>query len=244
MKINLVIIFLVFVTFFSCNSTPNNGSAEKEKSTNDSTQVVTKYYKHSDIIEYKIPVLKGTGIKHGSQERLYRNGSLYSSIPYTNGKKEGTAFTYYQAAEGAKPKVWKEQLYKSNMLNGMCKRYHKDGTLQAEYEYKNGLQSVGLKEYYKSGKLIKQPTLIISKQQGSNGYSVTAKLSDKTAKVNYFIGALEEGKYLPKGLKPLPVKNGISQSRVSSNKNSVTITAVYSTRYNNKGIVSKTIRLQ
>lgn len=86
----------------------------------------------------------GSGIKHGIQKRFYRNGSLYSTIPYRQGKRADTAFTYNLAADGGKSNVWKEQLYKNNHLDGICKRYHADGMLLAEYEYKNGLQRVGL----------------------------------------------------------------------------------------------------
>jgi hypothetical protein len=61
--------------------------------------------------------------------------------------------------------------------------------------------------------------------------------------VDYFIGNLVEGKYLPKGLKGLQVKNGLGEVMVGTSEKSVTITAVFTTRYRNKCLLSKTIKL-
>lgn len=228
----------------SCNTSPKQPTDETTKPENDSTEIAIKYYKGTtDLVEYEIPILKGTKIRRGIQKRYYRNGSLYSAIPYTNDKRTGTAYTYYPASPEFKPSVWKEQNYENNLLNGICKRYHNDGTLQSEYEYKNGDPAIGMKEYSKSGKLLKQPTLIVSANRTASGYYVSARLSNDLQEVDYFIGNLVEGKYLPKGLKGLQVKNGMGEVMVATSKKSITITAVFSTRYRNKCLVSKTIKL-
>lgn len=241
-------IFFVVAAFFflgSCNTKPQPKNKQAAKTENDSIEVVYKPYSGTtDLTEYEIPIRKGTKVKHGIQKRFYRNGSLYSEIPYKNGKRVGTAYTYYPAAPGVKPAVWKEQNYVENKLNGICKRYHDDGTLQAEYEYKNGNPAVGLKEYSKSGKAIKQPTLIISSNRTARGYYVSIRLSNKQKNVDYFIGNLVDGKYLPKGLKKLQVKNGLGEVMVDNSTKNVTLTAVFATRYRNKCIISKTISLQ
>ncbi len=245
MKINLFLLIFALAFLFSCTIRPKNVPVQIEKAVDDSIQVVYQPYKGTqDLIEYEIPILRGTKIKHGVQKRFYRNGSLYSSIPYEKGKRQGTAYTYYQSAEGFEPKVWKEQLYEDNMLNGICKRYHDDGTLQAEYEYKNGNPALGLKEYSKNGKEITQPTLILTATRAATGYYVTAQLSKKMSNTDYFIGNLTEGKYMPRGLKGLQIKNGVGQIIVDASKKKVTITAVYTTRYRNKCLISKTINLQ
>lgn len=244
MKLNLFILFAIAILISSCNTSSKQQAEGTTKPENDSTEIVLKHYKGTtDLVEYKIPILKGTKIRHGIQKRYYRNGSLYSAIPYKNDKRIGTAYTYYPAAPGFKPAVWKEQNYENNLLSGICKRYHDDGMLQAEYEYKNGNPAIGMKEYSKSGKLLKQPTLIVSANRTASGYYVSARLSNDLKKVDYFIGNIVEGKYLPKGLKGLQVKNGLGEIMVDPSKKSVTITAVFTTRYHNKCLLSKTIKL-
>lgn len=244
MKRNFFILLIVIIGISSCNTNQKQVNVDEEKAENDSIQIVLKPYENTkDLVEYEIPILKGTSIKHGIQKRYYRSGSLYSEIPYKNGKRVGTAYTYYLAAEGVKPVVWKEQNYTNNVLNGICKRYHENGTLQAEYEYKNGNPGTGLKEFSQSGKPINQPTLIVSANRTASGYYISARLSNDLKNVDYFIGNLIEGKYLPNGLKGLQVKNGLGEIMLDSSEKSVTITAVFATRYRNKCLLSKTIKL-
>lgn len=243
--ISFVGIFVLMLVL-SCTYRPKEEAKTETQDTDkkDSILVVQKPFESSpNVIEYEIPVIRGTQMKHGVQKRFYKHGSLYSTIPYSFGIREGVAFTYYPAAEGVKPMVWKEQSYKKNKLDGICKRYHKDGTLQAEYEYKDGMQAVGLKEYTQSGKEIKLPTLNLTRNRVHSGILITANLSNNSKKVNYYLGPLVDGKFLPKGLKALQVKNGEGQIIYKGNNKQVTITAVYSTRYRNKYLVSKTISL-
>ena len=199
-------------------------------------------YKNSTTaVEYEIPVVKGTNIKHGTQKRYYRHGSLYSEIPYVAGKRDGLAITYYPVTVDAKSIVWKEQAYKDDNLEGICKRYHRNGELQAEYEYKNGLPAVGLQEYYQSGNPVKLPELVLNKTRTLEIFYITARLSDSSKNVDYFIGDLVEGKYLPANLKGLQVVNGVGEILVSLTTKQVTITAVKFTKYKNRYIVSKSI---
>ncbi len=227
----------------SCSSESKKTNPKSDQTQNDSIQVIEKPYKNSTKTEYEIPVLKGSTMKHGIQKRYYLGGSLYSTIPYDHGLKQGTACTYYQAAPGNEPQVWKEQPYVHNQLSGICKRFHRDGTLQAEYEYKDGLPAVGLKEYSESGKPLSQPSLVVTKSKVNNGYYITARLTDNLEKADYYFGDLKHGKYLPKNLKAMQVKQGLGEIVVYKESGSVTITAVYSTRYRNRGLVSKTIKL-
>ncbi|MBN1986558.1 MAG: hypothetical protein JW761_09660 [Prolixibacteraceae bacterium] len=240
MKPKFIIPFLLSFMLFNCNQ-PQKETIKKD-SVPDGISVIKKPYKNSpNVIEYEIPVVKGTDIKHGIQKRYYQHGSLYSEIPYLAGKRNGIAYTYYPVTGNAEPVVWKEQPYKDNQLDGICKRYHSDGKLQAEYEYKNGLPATGLKEFYQSGNPVKLPGLILNKTRTANHYYVTARLSDGTKNVDYFIGDLVEGKYLPENLKALQVVNGEGEILVPLTTKKITITAVTFTDYQNRHIVSKSI---
>lgn len=238
MKTKYIIAFLLFFSLFSCNQTkkgiPNNETAQ------DSVTIITQAFKNSpNVIELEVPVLRGTQTKHGVQKRFYLHGSLYSEIPYKNGNRNGIALTYYPGTKDAKPIVWKEQPYINNKLEGICRRYHQNGKLQAEYEYKNGLPATGLKEYYQSGNPVKFPDLTLKYVRTADNYFITAKLTNGSKKVDFFIGDLVEGKYLPKTLKGLQVVNGVGEILVPLSAKEVTITALNSTDYSNSYIISK-----
>jgi hypothetical protein len=242
MKPFLIILGAAILLLAACN--PKNGRLEYKitKVSNDSIQLIRQGYKNKPkIIEYEIPVFKDTRKRHGVQKRFYLDGSLYSTIPYTYGKREGTAFTYYLGTSDPESAIWKEQPYKNNELEGTCRRYHRNGNLQAEYEYKNGLPAIGTKEFTESGKPIKMPTLILTKSKTPDGHYITARLSNNSQKVDYFIGNLLEGKYLPKNLKGLQVKEGLGEIVVYNTNKTITITAVYTSRYRNKCFIAGTI---
>lgn len=57
------------------------------------------------------------------------------------------------------------------------------------------------------------------------------------------MGNLVDGKYMPKGLTGLRARNGLGEIGVRKTTGNVTITAVYSTHYRNRGWVSATIHL-
>jgi hypothetical protein len=244
MKSIPVIVFL-FLLFTACNnqkSQPEETISFKPES--EGISIVTRLYKNSTTaVEYEIPVVKGTDIKHGIQKRYYQHGSLYSEIPYIAGKREGTAYTYYPVTKNEKPIVWKEQPYINDNLEGICKRYHRNGKLQAEYEYKNGLPALGLKEFHPSGNPVKFPDLILNKTLTNENFFITARLTDGSKNVKYYIGDLVEGKYLPENLKGLQVVNGTGEILVPLDSKKVTITAVIFTEYENQFIVSKSISL-
>ncbi|WP_297093582.1 hypothetical protein [uncultured Draconibacterium sp.] len=236
--LSAALLFLV-----ACNSEPKKEAAENASEESSGLEIVQRPFRNSEQIEYEISVVKGTAIKHGVQKRYYLHGSLYSTIPYIAGKKQGVAYTYYQASLDSKPQVWKEQPYEEDELHGTCKRYHRDGTLQAEYKYKDGLRAVGLKEYTESGKEIEEPRLILTKHRVATGYLIQAQLSDAYDNVDFYIGDLLEGKYMPQKMKALQTRNDVGEIVISQTSGTVTITAEYSTRYRNRGVVSQTIQL-
>jgi len=237
--------------FFLSVSCLNQGAKRleqqmKEKAENDSIVVVKKPFADDPKkTEYEIPVLKGTSLRHGVQKRYYPHGSVYSEIPYIRNERNGIAYTYYKAYRNEKPAVWKEQIYVHGKLNGICKRYYSDGKLQAEYEYKEGMPAIGLKEYSESGKELKMPVLTVKSNPASNYYYVTARLSESNNNVTYYMGNLVEGKYMPDDLKRIQERDGIAEVLIPHNEtiHSVTIVAVFMTSLSNECILAKTISL-
>ncbi len=230
---------------FTDNASKKSGNAAVE---NDSIIYVKKpFADNPDKTEFIISVLKeSNNVRHGIQKRFYRHGSLYSKTPFKNGVREGVTKTYYPVYKKEKPKLWKEQPYVNGKLNGICTRYHKNGQLQSEYEYKNGLPAIGLKEYSTTGKMLKQPELQLSAFTGKQYHEVTAKMSNNTKKVKFYLGELVEGRHLSPNAKELVVEKGEAKAFISvtATQKSATITAVMVTRYGNRLITAKTVKLK
>lgn len=244
----------LFSTFFlllilpSCFNKPAKQEvANAENIVNDTTEILkVPFSNNPSKIEYEISVLKGTKTMHGIRKRFYPHGSVYSEGRYVNGKKNGITYTYYQEYGGAKPKIWKEQPYVDGKMEGICRRFHKNEKLQAEYEYKGGLPAIGFKEWNESGKEVTLPKLNLTKEVVNHQTYISARMSNNTKNVKYYSGNLVEGKFVPKNLIPLFTKDGKGELTIphTSNQKSVTIIAELSTRYWNKYNISKTIRLE
>ena len=248
MKTFMLLILGVFL-FTSCL---NQGAKRleqqmKEEAEKDSIFVIKKPFANDpNKIEYEIPVLKGTNLRHGVQKRYYAHGSVYSEIPYIRNERNGVAYTYYKAFKNEAPAVWKEQPYEKGKLNGICKRYYQSGKLQAEYEFKDGLPAIGLKEYTETGELIPMPGLKVKSNPTSKYFYVTAELTKPNSKIIYYLGDLSEGKYMPENMKKMQERDGIAEVLIprDGGPSVVTIVAVFNTRLTNQCILAKTIVLK
>lgn len=239
-----ILFFTIIWLIHSCSGGQKKAPSGQKHGVQDSIVVIKKAYENNPgATEYEIPVFRGTNMRHGIQKRYYVHGSVYSEIPYTYGKKNGNAYTYYQAALGAKPVIWKEQPYVNDTLHGTCRRFHRDGRLQAEYEYNKGLPGTGLREFNESGNPVALPKLILNKSKTGEYYFITARLDKKMKEVNYYLGPLVEGKYFPSGLKGLQVKGETGEILVPVTAGKVTVTAVFFTKYGNQAIISSSIVL-
>jgi hypothetical protein len=241
-----IFILAIFVVLFSSCNNPSGKKVENQEGANDSIQIVKKPFKTDPSkIEYHIPILKGTQLRQGVQKRFYADGGLYSKIPFTRNVRNGIAYTYYKTYGKGKPAVWKEQVYVDGKLNGVCKRYHEDGKLQAEYSYKAGFPAVGLKEFSKSGKEVKHPSLILTKKNVDGYIQIKARMSNNSKKVKMYTGVLIEGKYVSNNKKELDLKNGVGEILIpaTTTKKSITVIATMSTKYHNQLRIAKTIAL-
>jgi len=240
-----LVLFLMSV-IFSCSNQQNKPQQVAELTENDSIDIVkTPYANDPRKTEYETPVLKTSRLRHGIVKRFYLEGCLYSEIPYKNGQMEGTGYTYYQSKNGEKPKVWKEQVFVDGKLTGLCKRYHENGKIQAEYEYKEGNLGIGMKEFTKEGIEIQQPELVVNSFNSGGQIVIKASLSKPANNVEYFAGSLIDGKFLNPKAKTLIINDGFAFYGVPSENTSKqqTISATFTTGFASKCLISKTINL-
>ena len=142
------------------------------------------------VMNFKDKKLDGRAVKY------YKDGvTKRSELNYSAGQLEGIQRRYYKS--GA---LYKEELYVGDRRNGITKKYWEGGELMSEAAFKNGFAGANLKEYLTNGKLKKKYPEIVIKEENQlvlNGtYKLKIFLSDKSQKVEFYLGELEDGIYL------------------------------------------------
>ena len=187
------------------------------------------------------------GIKEGLCNNYYDDGRLKRTIWYSNDLKEDTARWYY--AEGM---VYRATPYVNDKINGVQTKYYKNGRKQAELPYKNSLRTSGLIEYYEDGREVGNiPTITyeISEQYYNRDgvLRVVLKLSNSSKNVNYYHGALIDGAFDESLCKDITAASGMGyvelERDAAAGKGYVDVIAVYTTRFRNKEILTKRIKL-
>ena len=135
-------------------------------------------------------------VLHGPATKYYADGkTVRSELNYEQGQLQGIQKRYYESG-----KLYKEEMFVNGKRHGLTKKYRESGMLMTEAMYKNGFAGTDLKEYLTNGKLKKKYPKIIVKEEDRltlNGtYTVKVYLSDKSKKVKYYLGKLDEGKFL------------------------------------------------
>ena len=91
-------------------------------------------------------------------------------------------------------------MYVGGKRNGITKKYREGGNLMSEAMFRDGFAGTDLKEYLTNGKLKKiYPVIVIEEEDNlaKNGtYKVKVFLSDKSQKVEFYLGELDDGMYL------------------------------------------------
>ncbi len=149
-------------------------------------------------------------VPHGTTKRYFKSGQLLEQSEYRNGIQHGITKTYYEDG-----KLSSETPYDSGRVNGVKKKYRKDGSLAYEAPYYFDKPCTGLKEYFLSGKKVDNyPEIVIKPQNDlmtSGSYTLLISLSDKSKSVQFFEGALEDGKYIPNGGIAIATSNGVAK---------------------------------
>jgi antitoxin component YwqK of YwqJK toxin-antitoxin module len=150
----------------------------------------SKSGKVASVMNFKNKKLEGRAVKY------YEDGiSKRSELNYSAGLLEGVQKRYYKS--GA---LYKEEMYVGDKRNGITKKYREGGKLMSEAMFRDGFASTDLKEYLTNGKLKTiYPEIVIEEEDNllANGtYNVKVFLSDKSQKVEFYLGELDEGRYL------------------------------------------------
>ncbi|MDR1912530.1 MAG: toxin-antitoxin system YwqK family antitoxin [Helicobacteraceae bacterium] len=116
----------------------------------------TEYTIDKDAFYYADPVDNPEGF-YGDKEgkpitgvinSYYKNGKLASTLPYKNGKKEGTLKIYWESG-----KLKEETVFINGLKEGGAKGYNEDGSLDYESVYKNGALDGVTTHYHKNRKI-------------------------------------------------------------------------------------------
>ncbi|TFG41158.1 MAG: hypothetical protein E4H43_04720 [Bacteroidia bacterium] len=165
-----------------------------------------KKYSSNDLLIKEITFKNG--VRQGEMKTYYQGGQLYHTIWYENGLREDSA-KWYQL-DG---KLFRSTPYRHDTIDGIQIQYYRNGTKRARLYYSKGLRSSPfLEEYTQNGKLIASyPEIIysISDNYRTNGkVRINLDLTDKTRKVNFYLGEFTNGVFDTAHLKIIPSFNG------------------------------------
>ncbi len=187
------------------------------------------------------------GERHGPAVEYFPNGQLRGRLNYQHNKLEGPAKIYYKTGE-----LYRESFYANGKLNGTRKYFYKDGKLMAEAAYKNGFPGMGLKEFDQDGKEIEYDQRILIEKINNlafnNTYTLKIRLSTPHGNTKFFIGELDEGKFLHEGCWPVDTENGVGVytiivKRGDFRMETLSISARFTSRLKNQVVLNRKFNL-
>ena len=259
MKKKSILFLLLCIFLISCN----DGSKTKVKD-----GVAIEYY--SDGTIQSETEVKDT-LAHGLMKKYDRDGNLLSVYTFNMGKLNGPAVTYYTNGQLEQKMYYKDgrrqgtsqwfystgELYRvipyaEGKIDGIKITYYRNGKIMAEAPYKNGLPGIGLKEYNSEGVLIKDDTKIVITEDNrlfaENQFILKISLSKSKPGSDFYLGDLEDGKYIGLYQWQLPVTDGVSKYIITLPKGgfrmeTLQFSATYKTSKSNIRVLSRTYNL-
>ncbi|MBN1118713.1 MAG: hypothetical protein JXA77_15990 [Bacteroidales bacterium] len=150
---------------------------------------------------------------HGKYIKYYDGKHKMREATYVNHKKQGSTYIYDK-----KGILIVEENYENDELNGIKRKYYLNGKLKMENEYKDGRPSVNLKEYDMKGNLVTDyPEIIIEAVDRlaiNNKYLLKFYFSNKSRTAEFYLGELEDNKYIPANLIAIETQNGVGTYEV------------------------------
>lgn len=247
MKKCIYIIILV-LAFQSCNTSKTDSSDKSTQAPEQSDENFTGIKKYYEGEILKKEVTFKNGIKEGLNKNYYDDGRLKRTIWYENNLKEDTAKWYY--TDGS---VYRATPYNNDKIQGIQIKYHRNGKIMAEIPYRHSLRTPGLKEYYDNGLEVGNIPSITVRKINSNDYisdglvTITLALSNNSTNVKFYKGGLVDGAFDPKLAKDITASSGMAYFELykqeTGGKDYVDVIAEYTTRFRNKEIITKRIKL-
>ncbi|MEE4115996.1 MAG: hypothetical protein V2I37_07500 [Marinilabiliaceae bacterium] len=243
MKYTLVIIALILA---ACQpGSRQDNAVVKEQSQDDPNYTgIKKFYNGELLIK---ETTYRNGVKEGLCKNYYDDGKLKRTIIYANDLKEDTAKWYYK--EGS---VYRATPYRNDKIHGIQTKYYKSGRIWAQIPYRHGLRLPGLKEYYDNGlEAGKIPSIeynISTTYYEEDGLvTIVLTLDNKSKDVKYYKGGLVDGAFDETRAKDVSASTGMGYVELNrtatGGKGYVDIVAVYTSRFKNKEIIIKRIKL-
>lgn len=206
--------------------------------------IVKSYYDNGKLKSYYM--VNDLKQRHGVAKSFSKKGVVTKTFEYVNGEKV-KAMTHY---DNGNPLL--EINYKNSVKDGLVSRYYESGQVASQLEYKENFAGMGLKEYSKTGELkTYYPELIIRSIDNidRNGKYIIEVYFDKNpGRGTYYLGELNEGKYLGYTLQKLERTNYRGRIILRPPPGSVIIEKLnfvgeYKTPLGNKYIVQKPFNL-
>jgi len=241
-----VVGFLLFTSFlfFGCQTKQSNESSINDK--NDSIGYNGVYKSYRDGYLYSEVTLK-EGKKEGLARKFYKNGKVNTEVYYKNNIKVDTSRWYYTDGE-----LYRETPYQKGKVHGIQKKYHRNGILKAEIPYESGNRKIGLKEFsYFNSPVKSYPSISyqISDNRNTNGQvTLTLRLSNKSEKVKFYQGDLNNGMFDTEKLKYILTEKGkgtinFIEKPDFTGKSQINIIAYFKTKLANNKIIQKKVSL-
>lgn len=240
----LILLLMATVMVTACQYSRKEESSS-EKGDEDTGTQVKKYYNEGQLVK---EVTFEDGIRNGICRNYYDDGKLKRTIWYKNGVKEDTAKWYYPAG-----RVYRASPYRNDKLHGVQTKYYKTGRVQAIIPYKNGLRTQGLKEYLPDGREVEnypeiEYTIRDMRETDQGIIKIFTRLSNESTDVRFYQGSLnEDGTFDPDNCSDITTSSGMGFTQLrpdtQKGKEYVDIIAVYMTRFHNKKLIIKRIKL-
>jgi len=117
---------------------------------NEEESTPLKIYYNDDLDKLLAQGKMEDGQPTGLWKFYYRSGNLWATIPFSEGKPDGTVIVYFDESE---PITKISCTFSEGKLDGTYIEYYKNGEIKAKLEYKEGLLDGQALFFYESGTL-------------------------------------------------------------------------------------------
>jgi hypothetical protein len=241
-----IIMFFSILLVTGCNG--KGGAKKDSRSGNDTITVpdtgftgISKYMNGTRVAK---EVTFKNGVKEGQMTTFYISGKVRQTFWYKNGLRQDSSRWYFEEGQ-----LFRTTPYKNDTIDGIQIQYYRTGRLKAKIGYSKGLRTPYIEEFTTEGKVVGgYPQLVINTndQYKSKGiYRITLALSDKSARVRFYLGDFSGGVFDTAHCEKIKTINGVGNLDLrktgSPTKVSVGIIAEILTDFGNNLLVYKKI---